>query len=182
MPVKTLGRRAGSGAALRQVKRQLEAKASRSLYASLNLTAMVDFMSVIVIFLLMNFSASGEVLFVQTDIVIPPGTLEASIVRAPVIGISNESMTVEGTEVEKTQRVISAGATYKLEGLEQAMAEQKATFKLTHPNEQFDGKAIIQAHEGVPFKAVRRAVEAAAEVGYTKLMFVTRAVAKDSLK
>ena len=47
MPIHTPGRRAGSGAALRMAKKAMSGKSGKSLFASLNLTSMVDFMTVV---------------------------------------------------------------------------------------------------------------------------------------
>lgn len=174
MPVHTPGRRAGSGAALRQVKRAMENKASRSLFASLNLTSMVDFMSVVVIFLLMNFSASGQVHFTQQDIVIPQSTQGNDLERVPVIGISRDSITVEGDLVESSAQVSQNPDTYNLETLTAALKKQKDTYKETHPGVPFDHKVIVQADQGVPFKLVRRVIDTAGQAGYNLCLFAIR--------
>ena len=93
MPVKIPGRRAGSGIALRQVKRNMQAKASRALSASLNLTSMVDFMSVLTIFLLMNFSASGDFTYNQGDIIPPEAFTGEELKRVPIIAMTNRRST-----------------------------------------------------------------------------------------
>ncbi len=174
MPVHTPGRRAGSGAALRQVKRAMEVKASRSLYATLNLTSMVDFMSVVVIFLLMQFSASGDVLMMQADIVIPEGTHNVEIERVPVVGISPVHITVEGEPVDNTALLLSDPDTRPMEQLAIALKREKDLQKEIHPDEPFTGKFIVQAHEDVNFKAIRRVVETAAEQGFTSPLFAIR--------
>ena len=43
----------------------------KSVYEALNLVAYIDMMTMLVIFLLMSFSATGEILFVQKNIVLP---------------------------------------------------------------------------------------------------------------
>ena len=43
----------------------------KSLYEALNLVAYIDMMTMLVIFLLMSFSATGEILFVQKNITLP---------------------------------------------------------------------------------------------------------------
>lgn len=174
MPVHTPGRRAGSGAALRQVKRAMETKASRSLFASLNLTSMVDFMSVVVIFLLMNFSASGQVHFTQTDIIIPLATQGDDLERVPVIGISGDAITVEGDLVESSPQVRQNPDSYNLEALTAALNKQKETYKETHPGVPFDHKVIIQADQRVPFKLIRRVIDTAGQAGYNLCLYAIR--------
>ena len=58
----------------------------KSLYQALNLVAYIDMMTILVIFLLMTFSASGEILFVQKNIALPDAQNWTDLERAPVIG------------------------------------------------------------------------------------------------
>lgn len=178
MPVHTPGRRAGSGSALRAVKRAIETKTSRTLHASLNLTSMVDFMSVVVIFLLMNFSASGEILNSQADIIIPVAVQGGELERVPVIAISTTAILLEGIKVEDTGVVGAQGDSYRLENLIEALKKQRETFKEIHPGKEFDKKVIVQAHEDVPYKVIRRIIDTAGEAGYTLTLFAVRHEAK----
>src|ERR1043165_9888604 len=57
----------------------------------LNVTAMVDMMMVLVIFLVMNFNASGEMLFLSKDIKMPSAENGHAVTRVPIISISNKS-------------------------------------------------------------------------------------------
>lgn len=178
MPVHTPGRRAGSGSALRQVKRNMEAKGSRSLSAALNLTSMVDFMSVIVIFLLMNFSASGEITQNQADIVPPDSFTGAELVRVPIIAISATDVILEYKRVEASQRVLAESDDYTLPLLTDALKKEKENFteiqRSLGSGKEFDGKILIQADEGLPYKLIRRVFLAAAKVGYTNISYVVR--------
>ena len=63
-------------------------RAKRGVYAALTLTSLVDVMTIIVIFLLMNFSANGEVLYMSKDIKLPDAYHGAELERAPVISLS----------------------------------------------------------------------------------------------
>ena len=56
---------------LETAKAKLTHAGRKSLYAPLNLVAYIDMMTMLVIFLLMSFSATGEILFVQKNIVLP---------------------------------------------------------------------------------------------------------------
>jgi biopolymer transport protein ExbD len=178
MPVKTPGRRAGSGIALRQVKRNMEAKAARSLTASLNLTSMVDFMAVIVIFLLMNFSASGDFTYNPADIVPPDAAYGEELVRVPVIAVSASEVLFEQVRVESSRAVMAETDDYTLPHLTEALKREQEAFKEIRRGEEFDGKILIQADEGVPYKLIRRVFLAAAKVGYANISYVVRAKSK----
>lgn len=174
MPVGTPGRRAGSGIALRQVKRNLETKTSRSLSASLNLTSMVDFMSVIVIFLLMNFSASGDAMFTQPDIRLPSASLGEEVERVPVVTVSANTITFEGKPVADSPQVLASEGDSGLEGLDHELQAEKEAFTAVRKGEEFDGKIIIASDEHVPYKLVRRVFNVAAKAGYVRVNYVVR--------
>src|ERR1700756_4706079 len=65
----------------------------RSTYAELNLTSMVDMLTILVVFLLQTFSASGELLTVQKNIVLPEAQNFKDLEQAPIIAISKDSVT-----------------------------------------------------------------------------------------
>lgn len=174
MPVKTPGRRAGSGIALRQVKRNMQAKASRALSASLNLTSMVDFMSVLTIFLLMNFSASGDFTYNQGDIVPPEAFTGEELKRVPIIAISATEIVFEEVKVESARAVLAQTDEYTLPGLTDALKREKEAFKEIHKGEEFDGKILIQADQDVPYKLIRRVFLAAAKQGYSNISYIVR--------
>ena len=57
----------------------------KSGYAELNLTSMVDMLTILVVFLLQTFSASGELLSVQKNIVLPEAQNFKDLEQAPII-------------------------------------------------------------------------------------------------
>src|SRR5579864_2711785 len=71
----------------------------RSTYAELNLTSMVDMLTILVVFLLQTFSASGELLSVQKNIVLPEAQNFKNLEQAPIIAVSRDSVTLNGTMV-----------------------------------------------------------------------------------
>jgi len=172
MPIHTPGRRAGSGAALRLAKKHMTGKAGKSLYASLNLTAMVDFMTVVVIFLLMQFSASGEILFMQKDIRLPDAAAGAELERVPVVAISADSITFEGSIVTGLSDLAEGEVIAELQSkLDQARNAWTAT-----SSKPFDHKVIVQADQDVDFKFIRRVMVTCTVSQYNNLMFATRRV------
>lgn len=183
MSIRTPGRRAGSGAVLRQVKRTMEAKATRSLSASLNLTAMVDFLSVIVIFLLMSFSSSGEIVFNQKDIIPPEGFSTEDLERVPVIAISATDVVLDGGLVESSGTILSESDDFTLPNLTSKLKATRTNFESLQADlgtdKKFDGKILIQADENLPYKLVRRVFVAAAKVGYTNIAYVVRKTQTD---
>ncbi len=174
MTVKTPGRRAGSGIALRQVKRNMQTKSTRSLSAALNLTSMVDFMSVIVIFLLMSFSADGDLSQNAADITPPEASAADQLKRQPIIAVSATEITLEGVRVESSRTVLAEDDSYELPKLVEALKREQDNFKAIRKGEEFKGEIIIQADEDVPYKLIRRVFGAAARSGYGNIAYMVR--------
>ena len=155
-------------------KHQLKTRTKKNLAQSLNLTSMVDFMSVIVIFLLMNFSASGDAMFTQPDIRLPSASLGEEIERVPVVTISANGITFEGRPVADSQIVLGSEGESGLERLDQELLSEKDAFLSVRKGEEFDGKIIIASDEHVPYKLVRRVFNIAAKAGYVRVNYVVR--------
>jgi hypothetical protein len=75
--------------------------------ASLNLTAMVDMMTMLVVFLLMTFSATGEILMVQKGIVLPDATNKSQLLRAPIITITKDAITFNGEPMADPRTILA---------------------------------------------------------------------------
>ena len=89
MPIKKPKPHLMDSVKLKTAKKHLEKKAGRSVDVALNLTPMIDMFVVLVIFLLMTFSTSGEILFIQKDIELPKAEMTDELEQAPVITIGD---------------------------------------------------------------------------------------------
>lgn len=158
---------------LRSAKKAMSGKHGKSLYASLNLTSMVDFMTVVVIFLLMQFSASGEILFMQKDIRLPDAAAGAELERVPVVAISAESLTFEGKIVSSIGELAEGEV---IPELQSKLDQARNAWTAVNPDKPFDHKVIIQADQNVNFKYVRRVMVTCMISQYGNVMFATRRV------
>src|ERR1700716_3255298 len=77
----------------------------KSMYAELNLTSMVDMLTILVVFLLQTFSASGELLSVQKNIVLPEAQNFKDLEQAPIIAVSKDSVTLDGRMVANADQL-----------------------------------------------------------------------------
>src|SRR5512143_1159453 len=79
----------------------------KSTNAEINVVPMVDMMTMLVIFLLNQFSSTGEVLYMQKDIKLPEAAHGQTIEVAPVIAISPEQVVVGGQKVADVRELDS---------------------------------------------------------------------------
>ena len=130
-------------------------------------------MTMFVIFLLMSFSATGEILFVQKNIVLPDAQNWTDLERAPVIGVSKDVVTLDGAQVATADELMKESATgdFKIAELHDKLVTLKNNYKLLHPSEEFNGIAIIQSDKNVEFKVLKKIMYSVSVAGYQNVNF-----------
>jgi len=178
MPIHTTGRRLGRSITLKTVRDKVSGKGKHGVYANIQLTSMVDMFTIMVVFLLQTFSASGELLYVQKDITVPDVNNWRELGIAPLIAVGAETITLDGFEVARPADLAAAPDTeWDMPALEEKLNEAKAMFKVVHPGETFSGEIIIQADKSIDFKILRRVLFACAKAEYVSVHFAVRSKA-----
>ena len=104
-------------------------------YAELNLTSMVDMLTILVVFLLQTFSASGELLTVSKNITLPEAVNFRDLEQAPIIAVSRDSVTLNGDPKADSQELSRENTVdWKIPQLHDDLVVLKNNFKLLHPN------------------------------------------------
>ena len=170
MPIKKPGPRLMAEIPLKTAKQHVEKKAGRALDVSLNLTPMIDMFVVLTIFLLMTFSTSGEILFIQKDVELPKAEHTDELERAPVIIIGGGQVVIEGQNVGRMDD-IAEDENFEIPDLSERMTNLKKNFTQLHPNLQFEGKVIIQGDKEIPFRVLKKVMYTCTSVGYTSINF-----------
>lgn len=152
----------------------------KSSYAELNLTSMVDMLTILVVFLLQTFSASGELLTVSKNITLPEAINYKDLEQAPIIAVSRDSVTLNGdpkadaAELQKENTV-----DWKIPQLHDDLVVLKNNFKLLHPNpEDWKGLVIVQADRNIDFKVIKKVMYTCAVAGYSNVNFAVQQHAK----
>ena len=149
----------------------------RSTNAELNVVPMVDMMTMLVIFLLQQFSATGEILYMQKDIHLPDARHGQQIEVAPVVAISAAQVVVSGQKVADVVDLDrDAGAV--IAPLVEKLRDEKKRWEFIHQNDadrekNWKGEVNVQGDVKVPFRVVRRVMASAAEAGYGNVNFAT---------
>jgi biopolymer transport protein ExbD len=180
MPINAPRSRLFSSVKLETAAARLSHASRKSVYEALNLVAYIDMMTMLVIFLLMSFSATGEILFVQKNIVLPEAQNWTDLERAPAIAVSADVVTFEGKQIATMDDLLadSASGDFKIPELHDLLVTYKNNYKLLHPNEDFNGLAIIQSDKNVEFKALRKVMFTAQVAGYNNVNFAVGQKAK----
>ncbi|HWE26117.1 MAG TPA: biopolymer transporter ExbD [Myxococcales bacterium] len=146
-------------------------------YASLMLTSLVDMFTIIVIFLLMNFSANGEVLYLSKDIKLPDAYHGAQLERAPVISVSPDAVTFDGRQVLATDDLMK-GDVLNVPALEDALRDERRRYETIHasdPEHPFRGLVNVQADRKITFKVIKRIMFACNQSGFGNINFAALA-------
>ncbi len=157
--------------------RVLGAKVSggrRGTNAELNVVPMVDMMTMLVIFLLQQFSATGEVLYMQKDIRLPDARHGQLIEQAPTVAISAEQVVVTGQKVADVADLERDAGYLNIPALEERLREDRKRWDFIHqsdPGRKWDGIVNIQADQKVPFRIVKRVMYSCGVAGYFNLNF-----------
>ncbi|PIE65880.1 MAG: hypothetical protein CSA24_01695 [Deltaproteobacteria bacterium] len=158
----------------------------KGVFANLQLTPLIDMFIVILIFLLMSFSASGEIVSANKDIKLPMASHVEKLERTPIISISYPKndpsggvVTLEGREVSTARELLEdSGPDWKIAKLTESLQKMKQAWKVTNPDKAWEGKLIIQADQNVDFKIIKKVMYSAGVAGYGNLLFAVRKQAK----
>ena len=159
---------------LKYLRRKMNDSGDRVFDVVLPLTSMIDMFSMLVIFLLLNFSATGEAFFVNKDITLPNAKNALPIESLPLVSITDTSVSLD------SEVVGSNPVTIQLQ--DQEMPQLSAALRRL--------KALITSQEqaGVPVKKginlqadittdvvyIKRVMNILITEGFTKVNFVTR--------
>lgn len=144
---------------------------SKSVNQEIPLIPFIDLLLCVVMFLLMSFSASGELLAQKPSIKMPEASNVTKLEIAPVIAIDSVVVTLDGRRMADTA-TLSADA--KVERIEQMITEletMKRNWSILHPNEPFSGQIIVQADVGIDFRVIKKIMFNTAQAGYSNVTF-----------
>jgi biopolymer transport protein ExbD len=182
MAIVTPGKRPGPRIQASKVFGKKFARGKKSQYAGLMLTSLVDVMTIITIFLLMNFSANGEVLYMSKDIKLPDAYHGAQLERAPVISVSADAVTFDGRMLLNTGD-LDRGDVLNVPELEDALRDEKRRYEQIHandPDHPFKGLVNVQADKRIPFKVIKRVMFACNQSGFANINFAALSKSGDA--
>ena len=165
------GRRLMHGITLKFVKNKVEGHGHKSTNAALNLVSFIDFLIVTVIFLLMSFSASGEIT-VDKNVKLPKAENVDDIIDAPMVAVNGNQILVDGVLAGSTRAVEELGRMQKIDELFTILKNKRELWKQIQPNKPFPGVCILQIDSNVPALVVKSVFQTAAFAGYPNVSFM----------
>ncbi len=142
----------------------------------INVTAMVDMMMVLVIFLVMNFNVSGEMLFLSKDIKMPQAQNGDEITRVPIVAISNKNqLYFEGVPIFDMNNVDPNDPNWRIAELEEKLVDQRQRFEAVgqrafdNPEEDPTTTVNVQADIATDFKLLKRVLYTCEQAGFGRI-------------
>ncbi len=170
-------------------------KSKRGVTAVLSLTAMVDMFTVLVIFLLQNYSATGEILYMPKEVILPKANRVNDLKPSVVVTVSSKEILIDRTvvatfdEVKKSVEWTIPNLRDQVRViLEKAKADQEAKLQnkvrnvvdKTLGKEEVDSnawrKVTLQADKNIDYLTMKKVMYSIYEAGGGPINF---AVSKD---
>ena len=146
----------------------------RPVASDLLITPLVDMFVILVLFLIANFSATGEILQMSKDIVLPSATHVQELEISPVVTITHEDVLCDGTVIGRIAD-LTRDDYLNIQGLEDKLRDMKRKFEdlrsAANLNEEFKGNVNIQADKETKFNIIKRVMFSCASAGYGNINF-----------
>lgn len=139
--------------------------AEKSVDAPLMLTSLVDAFSILVIYLLMHFSASGEILIMNKNMELPKAFSSAELVRHTIVKFEEGKYYIKDKEVTE-------------DGLVAGLLKLREDWQKYRPDQEFPDKLIVQADRRTAFKQLNSVVLAGSQTGYSEIKFAVVSMVK----
>ncbi|HUJ61632.1 MAG TPA: biopolymer transporter ExbD [Kofleriaceae bacterium] len=165
----------------------------------MNLTPFVDMMTILVTFLLMVFSSTGQLLQAQKGLELPIAESRDTLQSAPVIIVTKSEITYQGQLVATTESVLRDDSpTFKIDALferldaaakkikeevglasgtdwrRKACDDAKNNIRPQPGKICPDGLAILQADESTDVRLINKIVNTAKAAGFDNLLFAVK--------
>jgi biopolymer transport protein ExbD len=177
MAIHQPGKRLMHSVPLHFVQEKVEGHGKRAVSASLSLTSMIDFLLVTVIFLLMTFSASGELPIAQ-GITLPKAQNTLDMLDAPVVAVNGNQILVDGSPAGNTRSIEETDRLQRIDELFNLLKAKKELWKQTHPGKEFPAVAVLQIDQNVHAVVVKSVFQTAAFAGYPNVSFMVGNIPK----
>ena len=141
--------------------------------AKLNITSMMDMFTIILVFLLKNFSTQGQIITPSTGLMLPTSTVQQSASEGLVVKLSQNDCAVENTIVLNKKDLDSVQ--YQKEFMINKLYTVLTEYAKHGQNSsnvygtEFSGQITIQADIQIPYKLLTRILYTCGQSGYPNM-------------
>jgi biopolymer transport protein ExbD len=140
---------------------------------TLLLAPMVDLFSILVIYLLMNFSSSGEVFFISKDLQLPKASKGTPLQNLPLISVVGSNVLFDAEKADDGKPVsVQELNDEKVPRLRELLKHVQNIRAQIEPGKPFKGEINLQAGVNTPFDDVKKVMRVLIAEGWTGINFV----------
>ncbi len=148
----------------------------KSVVPELPLVSLIDMFTILVIFLLMNFSSESEGFFIPKSMQLPLAANAQMLKSAPLISISEQEITLD---TEKRNDLAQFNIVEKsqsdLQQIIEALSElKKQSQEKLNAGEIFKGQINIQADENLSLDLIKKVMRVCVQSGWGNINFAVR--------
>lgn len=141
---------------------------------ALNLAPMVDMFSILVIYLIMNFSSSGEVFFISKDVTMPKASKGIPMQSFPLISIIGDKISFDAESAEGQPIFVEEVNDQNVPQLRTALKRIKSIEVSIGGEKNFKGQVNLQADENTSVENVKKVMRVLIEEGWTGINFLVQ--------
>ena len=146
-------------------------QARRTLNATLSLTSMIDFLIVVVVFLLMTFAASGRTSAAE----VPAAFNVDDLLEAPVVSVTRGQVILDGVVLGNTHAIELSGRVAVLDGLTDALTAKRRMWTQLNPTRPPPGAVALDMDQDTPAVVVKSVFLTCTRAGYPDISLLVRA-------
>lgn len=171
MPVHQPGRVLLKNIPLEFVSKKVGGHGAKPVDVSIPLIPFIDFLIVLVVFLLISFSASGELLAQKANLKMPKAANVVDLEISPVLAVDPVVITLDGRRMADTATLAADPKVERIEQLIQDLETLKRNWSILHPQEPFPGQVVMQADVSIDYRVIKKLMFSTAQAGYANVSF-----------
>ncbi|MCB0377067.1 MAG: biopolymer transporter ExbD [Bdellovibrionales bacterium] len=130
----------------------------KNLAATVMLTSLVDAFSILVIYLLVNFSSAGDLLYLSKGMELPPAAKAVELTRNVVVKVEKDKLFLEEKEINGNELVGK-------------LIDLKKNWEKYYPETEFTGAMTIQADRRQTYDLLSQVIQAGGHAGFSDINF-----------
>lgn len=148
----------------------------KSVDQNLPLVPFIDFLITLVVFLIMQFSSSGELLTAVPGLTMPSAENVVELDTFPIIVIDSTIVALDGSRVADTNTLAQDAQVERIEPLIQNLETLKRNWSILNPGQDFPGNVIVQADVNIDYRVIKKIMFSAAQAGYGNVSFAVNQI------
>lgn len=142
----------------------------------LNITSMIDMFTLMVVFLLQNYSSQGQLVTPAQGLVLPRSSVERMAVQGLTIKLSKGAILVEDAVIVDSTgyEALLAQKDFRIESLATVLTKysEQARVSADRFGTEFSGRISIQGDVDIPYNVLTRVMYTCGQSGYPNMNLV----------